>query len=293
MLEKAKPEPELSAAMPWLAWIERTLGTRVQMVCWSRGVGPDAIADPAVLGAPRLPWSPTVAAIAAEYRRSRPPEVVAAGSPHLIGQALRFQIGGVPALVRVGSDTHPLGVILVGPRACAYTAEELGLVAVAAQRIADAIAREALQELIHAEEQQRLRATYQRDSLIDFSRGLPRAGSAEEVCRHLVLFGLGLTTATGGYVAFGIGREQPRIAAVRGHVLVARPADVAAAIDEGRPVFPAGAIVVPFRSAHISGYLVLGGRLSGEEYSAEDATQLEAACSQAAIALELHSMASG
>jgi hypothetical protein len=294
MLDTKKPNTDLAIAIPWLAWIERTLGARVQMVCWNSGAGsksPENAADPIVLGSPKPSWSRNLTAIATDFCRSRPPEVVAAGCTHLIGQALRYQLGGVPALVRVGSEAHPQGVILVGPRPFGYTPEELGLVAVAAQRISEVITREALQEIIQEEERLRVQAVYQRDAFIDFARGLPRARSAEDVCRHLLLFALGLTTATGGYVAIARGKDQSTISAVRGQVLVARPQAVSAAIDRGEPVYPPGSVIVPFRTDRLSGYLVLGGRLSGEGFGPDDAAQLEAACCQAALAMELHAAA--
>lgn len=281
---------DLACVRPWLAWIERALSTRVQFLCWSVGeeAGPTyASMAPVVMGSPRIPVTPAVASAISGYRASLPPDGVLAGIPHREGQELREALGGVPAIIRVGSREFPIGVVALGNRGYAYTREELGLVGLAAQRMADAITHETLQRRFSENEAMRLRTTYERDSLIDFARGLATAETAQEVCRQLLLLAMGVSAATGGYVALAGEDGEMRISAVRGHVLLASNDLVEQCMGGMRPVFPGGTLMLPIISAGRSlGYLVLGGRLVGGGFSHLDLPILEAAVAQSALAIE-------
>lgn len=281
---------DLASVRPWLAWIERALSTRVQLVFWSLGEESgqtSAGMTPIVMGSPQIQVTPVVSAAIAAYSASLPPDAVHAGVPHQAGQALREALGGAPAVVRVGARAYPIGVIALGNRGYAYTHEELGLVGVAAQRIADAITQDMLERRFRENEAMRLRTTYERDSLIDFSRGLAHAENGQDASRQLLLFAMGVTAATGGYVALeGEGGEM-RIAAVRGHVLLANGDAVAQCTGGRRPVFPGGCLMLPIiTGGRAVGYMVLGGRLVGGGFSVDDLPVLEAAVAQAALAIE-------
>ncbi len=290
MLGTEQKISELASVRPWLAWIERALSTRVQFVCWSLGneSSPAVPAmPPVIIGTPHIPMTPAVAGAIRAYRASLPPDSVSAGMPHQAGQAVREVLGGVPAVVRVGSRSCPIGVIALGNRGYAYTSEELGLVGVAAQRIADAVTQETLERRFQDGEAVRVRTTYERDSLIDFSRSLAVAADVAGICRQLLLLAMGVTAATGGYVALEGDGGQMRIASVRGHVLLAHTDSVQQCLGGRRPVFPAGCLLVPILSAgRVLGYLVIGGRLIGTGFNGEDLPVLEAAVAQAALAIE-------
>lgn len=279
---------DLASVRPWLAWIERALSTRVQFVCWSLGEDScSARMAPVVLGTPQVQVTPLVAAAIADYRASVPPDAVFAGIPHPAGQAMRETLGGAPAVIRVGSRAYPIGLVALGNRGYGYTREELGLVGVAAQRIADAINQEMLERRFRENEAERLRTTYERDSLIDFARGLAVAESSQDISRQLLLLAMGVTAATGGYIVLEAEGGDMRIATVRGHVLLAPADGVEQCLGGRRPVFPAGCIMLPILAAgRVLGYMVLGGRLVGTGFNAEDVPVLEAAVAQAALAID-------
>jgi hypothetical protein len=287
MLGTETTTQDFASVRPWLAWIERAIGASVQFIGWNVGESPNRRETmPVILGSQRFSTSIMLLGAISEFRRSNPPESIAAGTPHPVGQVFRQTLGGVPAIIRVGSQSCPLGVLVLSNRGCAYTSEELNLVVVASQRISEAVAQEALQDTLRQGEELRVRVQYERDALVDFARGLAKAPTRADACRLLLLFALGLTTSTGGYVAIEDETGSIRIAAVRGHVLVAKPDLVRDTMASGEPAFPPGGIILPIRGVQTCGYLVLSGRLVGTGFGEEDLPALEAACAQAGMALD-------
>ncbi|MBM3274915.1 MAG: hypothetical protein FJZ00_07165 [Candidatus Sericytochromatia bacterium] len=102
---------------PWLAWIERAISARVQFIGWSVANAQSRMETmPVILGSQHIPMSIMLLGAISEFRRSNPPESVAPGTPHPAVQVFRQTLGGVPAIVRVGSRSNPVGVLVLSNR---------------------------------------------------------------------------------------------------------------------------------------------------------------------------------